>query len=404
MNRLLSIALSLPLTFLGRAAAAQTDSAEEAAAAVVMMDAPRLASWAHQNAPWALSDVLGRASWRWVAMFLTIGVFLLIRRPVLSFVLGGARKLSAATDTDLDDKIIGALDAPLRRFISILGVYIGLLWPQFSGRPQTMLDSGFRVVIIVLVGWAGLRSISIAIEVLTAISGRTENRLDDHLVPLVGRILRVTVVCLVALVAFQEVGINVAGLIAGLGVGGLALALAAKDTVANWFGALMIYTDRPFEIGDSIKVSGITGAVEDVGLRSTRIRTGDKTLVTIPNSTLASGAVENLSWRTKRKGTTTIALAVATPPDKIRAAVEAIGGVLRDTEGVEQDTFAVKLAELTATELSVLVQYFTESAGWDDFIGIREEVNLRILERLAELGVPLAVPTTALKVEREGAL
>jgi MscS family membrane protein len=215
----------------------------------------------------------------------------------------------------------------------------------------------------------------------------------------VGRILRIAIVCLIAMITFQELGINVAGLIAGLGVGGLALALAAKDTVANWFGALMVYTDRPFEMGDTITVAGITGTVEDLGLRSTRIRTSDKTLVTLPNSTLTGAHIENLSWRTKRKGTNNVALAVGTRPDEVRAVIGAIQAILERTEGVEQGTHDVKLAEVTSTELTLMVQYFTESAAWDEFLRVREAVHLSVLEELEALGVALAVPTTALKVD-----
>ena len=361
--------------------------------------APHAAAWLAEHAPWALDEVFGRASWRWIAMVLTIGLFLLLRRPAISLAVRGAKAITGATENQLDDQVLEALEAPVRRFVSVLGIYLGFLWPQLSGGPQEVLDTGFRVAVIILVGWAALRSISIVISVLTALSEKTENRLDDHLVPLVGRILRITTICLVGLIAFQELGINVAGLIAGLGVGGLALALAAKDTVANWFGALMVYTDRPFEMGDTISVGGVTGTVEDVGLRSTRIRTSDKTLVTVPNSTLTGAHIENLSWRTKRKGTTNVALAIGTRPEQIRRAVAAIRGALERTDGVEQDTHDVKLAEVTGTQLTVLVQYFTDSAAWDEFLRVREAVNLSILEELDSLGVPLAVPTTALKVE-----
>ena len=364
-----------------------------------LIGSPRLSAWLAENAPWTLDVVLGRAVWRLLAMVLTIGAVLLLRRPAISLAVRGAKTITGATETELDDQVIEALEAPVRRFVLAVGLYLGVLWVELSGGPQGVIDTAFRISVIIIVGWAGLRSISIVIRVLTALSERTENRLDDHLVPLVGRILRIAIVCLIAMITFQELGINVAGLIAGLGVGGLALALAAKDTVANWFGALMVYTDRPFEMGDTITVAGITGTVEDLGLRSTRIRTSDKTLVTLPNSTLTGAHIENLSWRTKRKGTNNVALAVGTRPDKVRAVIGAIQAILERTEGVEQGTHDVKLAEVTSTELTLMVQYFTESAAWDEFLRVREAVHLSVLEELEALGVALAVPTTALKVD-----
>jgi MscS family membrane protein len=276
----------------------------------------------------------------------------------------------------------------------VSGIYFGLLWPQFPARPQAFIDSGFTVAVILIVGWAALRSIDIALSFLTGVAAKTDNRLDDHLVPLVGRILRVAVIALVALVALQELGINVAGLIAGLGVGGLALALAAKDTVANWFGALMIYTDRPFEIGDTIKTSGVVGAVEDVGLRSTRIRTVEKTLVTMPNSTLANGQIENLSWRTNRKAVANYALSLDTSAGIVRASTSAIQEILATTDGIKALSWDVNLTDVTATEMTLLVQYLTQTTAWSEFLAIREDVHLKVLEALSEAGARLAVPTT----------
>ncbi len=352
------------------------------------------ADWIAENVPVLLTEVMGRETWRWLAALVTIGLVLTVRRPVMSMVVGAIRNLTGKTATELDNQVIEALDRPMRRLVLVSGIYFGLLWPQFPERTQSFIDGGFRVALILVVGWAGLRSIDIALSFLMGIAKKTDNKLDDHLVPLVGRILRVTVVALVALVALQEMGINVAGLIAGLGVGGLALALAAKDTVANWFGALMIYTDRPFEIGDTITAAGVTGTVEDVGLRSTRIRTAQKTLVTVPNNTLASGQIDNLSWRTNRKAIGNYSLALNTSADAIRAAKTQIKEVLGATEGVLDESWDVNLTDVTATEMTLLVQYLTEGTGWADFLAVREEVHLKVLDVLASADVRLAVPRT----------
>ncbi len=352
------------------------------------------ADWIAENVPVLLTEVMGRETWRWLAALVTIGLVLTVRHPVMSMVVGAIRNLTGKTATELDNQVIEALDRPMRRLVLVSGIYFGLLWPQFPERTQSFIDGGFRVALILVVGWAGLRSIDIALSFLMGIAKKTDNKLDDHLVPLVGRILRVTVVALVALVALQEMGINVAGLIAGLGVGGLALALAAKDTVANWFGALMIYTDRPFEIGDTITAAGVTGTVEDVGLRSTRIRTAQKTLVTVPNNTLASGQIDNLSWRTNRKAIGNYSLALNTSADAIRAAKTQIKEVLGATEGVLDESWDVNLTDVTATEMTLLVQYLTEGTGWADFLAVREEVHLKVLDVLASADVRLAVPRT----------
>lgn len=352
------------------------------------------ADWVADNIPVLLTDFFGREVWRWLAALITIGLVLTLRRPVMSLVVGAIRKLSGKTETELDNQVIDALDKPLRRLVLAAGIYLGLLWPQFPVRPQSFIDGGFRIAVILIVGWAGMRSIDIALAFLTTVASKTDNRLDDHLVPLVGRILRVAVAALVALVTLQEMGINVAGLIAGLGVGGLAMALAAKDTVANWFGALMIYTDRPFEIGDTISASGVTGTVEDVGLRSTRIRTVEKTLVTMPNNTLANGQIDNMSRRTNRKAVGNYALSVTTSADSVRATTAAIQSILASTEGVKEESWDVNLTDVTATEMTLLVQYLTDTTAWGEFLGIREEVHLKVLEVLSEAGVRLAVPTT----------
>jgi MscS family membrane protein len=346
-------------------------------------------------APWALASVLGSEVWRWVMLAATLALVLGARRLVMNLLMKGLRRLTGRTDTRIDDQLIEALDPPLAWFVLAFGVYLALLWPNVSDGVQGLVNSGYRLAVIVIVGWALVRSVDILTDILSALAEKTGSELDNYLVPLVGRVLRAVLVGIVIVIALQELGINVTGLVAGLGVGGLAFALAAQDTVANWFGALMIYTDRPFETGDWIKTSSLEGVVEDIGLRSTRVRTFAKTVVSVPNRQLADDTIENFSRMPRRRVNFKLGVTYATTPAMMQEAIERIRDLLREHPDVDQTFWLVKFTEFGDSALTILVHFFTNTTDWERYLSIRQEINLAIMHRFAEIGVEAAFPSTS---------
>ncbi len=344
---------------------------------------------------------LGRELWRFVIAAITVVIAWALRRVLMNLVLRILRQATTRTKTKIDDKLVEALDPPLAWFILTFGLYLAALWLRLPVDIFFVVERLYRLAVIVIVGWALLRSTALLSEVLKTVTSRTKSDLDDHLVPLVTRIGRVVVFVLIAVFLAQEFGFNVGGLLAGLGVAGMAFALAAKDTLSNWFGALMIYTDRPFDIGDWVKTSSLEGVVEDIGLRSTRIRTFSKTVVSVPNSSLANDVIENFSRMPIRRIYFKFGVTYSTTPAQMRETLERIKDILREHPDVDQTFWLVKFTEFTDSALSIMLYFFTTTTDWQRYLAIREGINLQILERIAEIGVQAAFPSQSIYMEKD---
>ncbi len=354
--------------------------------------------------PWLVTNKLfGREAWCYVAALLTFALFYGLRKMLMGIFMRALRKLSSRTKTRFDDELVEALDPPVGWFVAAFGFYLGTLWLQLPFGVQGVIITLYRMAVIVIIGWALMRSASILTSVLANVAERTKSDLDNHLVPLIGRIIRVLLVILVAVFLAQELGFNVGGLLAGLGVAGMAFALAAKDTLANWFGALMIYTDRPFDVGDWIKTRELEGVVEEIGLRSTKVRTFSKTVVSIPNSQLAGDVIENFSRMPKRRIYFNFGVTYSTTPSMMRETLERIKDILRGHPDVDQSFWLVKFNDFGDSALGILIYFFTETTNWERYLAIREEINLKILERIEEIGVSAAFPSQSIYLEKPDA-
>ena len=220
------------------------------------------------------------------------------------------------------------------------------------------------------------------------------------LTPMVTTSLRGTIVVLVLVQIATILSDKPAtSIIAGLGVGGLAVGLAAQDTIKNFFGSMMIFGDRPFEMGDEIAVDALGGNVELVGFRSTRFRTGEGHLVTIPNGELANKTIVNISRRPSLLRKVNLALSYDLPPAKIEAALSIVREILTDHEGQKPDKPArVFVNDFTPTAVNLLIQYWYHPPDWWKFVAFNERVNLEILRRFAAAEITFAVPAQKLEV------
>ena len=202
------------------------------------------------------------------------------------------------------------------------------------------------------------------------------------------------------LMLVQNLGYSISGLLASLGIGGLAVALAAKDSLSNIFGSLMILLDRPFTLGDWVKVGDMEGTIEEVGFRSTRIRTFAKTQITIPNSTLMNMSIDNFSRMPKRRIKMTVGITYATTPAKMRQAVADIKLMLRNHPAIDQDFFLVNFTDFGPSSLDIMVYCFTSSTVWNEYLDAREDVCLKIMETLENLGLEIAFPSRSVYLQQ----
>ncbi len=260
------------------------------------------------------------------------------------------------------------------------------------------------MILATAVGYVAYSLVDVVDEWLQGISRRSASKLDDMLVPLVRTSLRATI-CIMVLVQVMTIVSDkpVTSVIAGLGVGGLAIGLAAQDTIKNVFGSMMIFSDRPFELGDEIIVDTFRGNVERVGLRSTRFRNGDGHVVTIPNGELANKTIVNVSRRPGLTRNLNLALSFDMPLDKVHRAVAVVQDILRERRELNtQSPPQVFINEMSATSLNLLVNYMVSPPDWWRFVAFNQWVNLEILRRFRAEDIALATSTQVVQLRQEG--
>ena len=358
------------------------------------------------RAAWSLSTVqewLAGEWWRLVALFGAI---------FLAFVAGKiTRAVLMRMGTRLRSKgktVRGAVFHALARSVVflavVIGIQVGLIWLPMHESVRSFTQTTIRVLFVIAVAWGCFNLVDVVEQFLMRLASRTTSRLDDMLVPLVRASLRVTVVVLtivqVATILSQK---PVTSILAGLGVGGLAIGLAAQDMIKNFFGSVMIFSDRPFEMGDRIQVGGFDGTVETVGFRSTRLRTLDGHLVTIPNGELANQSVRNISKRPHIKRSFELGVTYDTTPEMLDRAIEIVHEILRDHEGMDEHLPPrVYFTAFADSALVISVIYWYHPPDWWKFTEFNQRVNREILHRFNEAGIEFAFPTQTIHLSGDG--
>lgn len=347
----------------------------------------------------SLNGILNHSAGAWTVGQLALSfVYILaglITRAILNSFLGRKLKsLTARTKTEADDLAGAALINPLGLLLPVIGCYLALR-TLLVIRPEWLenTDRFFKVGIILVVIWTAFKMADALAVLLTELSSRTESKLDDQIVPLVRKAAKTFLGVLGFILIAQNLGYSVSGLLAGLGIGGLALAMAAKDTLANLFGSVMILIDRPFHVGDWITFSGGDGVVEEIGLRSTRIRTFSKTVVSIPNAALANATVENHSLMPKRRIKFTLGVTYDSTVEQVENLVGNIEKFLQGNPDIDQEFMLVKFTKFNDSSLDLFIYCFTASTDWTKHLAVRQDVNLRIMQIVQEMGMEIAFPT-----------
>ncbi|MEQ9366745.1 MAG: mechanosensitive ion channel family protein [Leptospirales bacterium] len=355
--------------------------------------------WFEKHIPdWMREEFLILNWWQWVGIFAAIllGLSLrLITRNLMNLV----KRLTKRSETDWDDRVIDAVQAPVG-FLAAVGFwFLALLILQFEGTVLSVFTIALQILLGVGAIWLVYGLAGILSDYLTDIAAKTESTLDDQLVPLLTRTLRIFIVIIGVLIVIQNMGVNVLSLLAGLGIGGLAFALAARDAVANFFGSLMILFDRPFQVGDWIRVGGSEGTVEEIGFRSTRIRTFYNSVISIPNSEVANEQIDNMGVRQFRRAVANLGVTYDTPPDTLEAFMEGIKNIIKANPSTRKDYFHVVFKEFGDSALVIMVYFFFKVPDWNNELVERQNIYLEILRLAKELKVEFAYPTQTLHVE-----
>ncbi len=277
--------------------------------------------------------------WRFLVLFVVILLSLVTGRIARMVLQRRGEKLQAAGRMTGFSLVLRALARPIVFLFFLIGLRIGFLFLVMSPQVQSAVDIVVRIMTAITIGYMAYATVDVADHYITERAKRTKNKIDDMLAPLIRKSLRVTVVIIVGIFIAESLSDKpIATLITGLGVGGLAVALAAQDTLKNVLGSIVIMADKPFKIGERIVIGEHDGPVEEIGFRSTKVRTLNGHLITIPNSTVANTPVENISERPFIKRMSNITITYDTPPDKVARAVDIIKDILDNHEGMNPET------------------------------------------------------------------
>lgn len=343
---------------------------------------------------------LGLKLWQWLGIVIMLALCFLVRY-VFTLVFG--RLFIRALDKIGHRNIGSRYILPVSRPVGMLMVFffIGALYPSLE-LPRLV---GFYVLLalkglIPLYGMIALYQLTNVVDVyLNRYVTSTDSTLDDQLVPIVRKVLRFTIVMVGGLVILDSLDVPILPLLTGLSIGGLAFALAAQDTIKNFFGSLMIFIDKPFQIGDWIVTGDIDGTVEEVGFRSTRIRTFRNSVVYVPNGQLADSTIDNNGLRRLRRFRTIIQIKYDTPPNLIEAFVAGLNRIVVEHPKTSNEKYEIHFNDLGAHSLDILFYIFFEAATWTDELKFRQEILLNILRLADHFGVEFAYPTQTLHLE-----
>jgi MscS family membrane protein len=330
--------------------------------------------------------------WQWLALptlGLTCGLLGLslgyLSRRVLS-------RLSKHTQTNWDDALVARARGPLSLLWGIAMGYLAMPYLVLPWSAEQALETSLKTLSIVAVFWAALRSIDLSADLMVQ-SAALRGRSARALLVVVTRIAKVVVLAMLVIAVLSGFGLPVASLLAGLGVGGIALALAAQKTVENVFGAISIGADAPFQVGDFVKVGDVLGTVETIGLRSTRLRTQDRTLITIPNGGLADTRIESFTARDRMRLATTLGLEYGTSQAQLRAILQEIEATLRAHPRIFTETVIVRFVRFGASSLDIEVMAWFLTQDFQRFQGFRQDVLLDIMQIVERSGASFAFPT-----------
>lgn len=352
-------------------------------------------SWVRRYLPETLLTVgpLDIMWWQWIALVLLIPlvgfVGLLLGRPTRALLL----RLVAQTETDFDDQLVAAARGPIILLWSVLASRVLLQWLALTPPAEAFVVELQMALAIVALFWVVLRMIGVLQEALPRQQWMAAHPGMRSLMPLAARMARLLVIALGALTVISAFGYPIATILAGLGIGGIALALGAQKSLEHFFGSVSIGVDQPFRVGDWVSVSGVQGEIEAIGLRSTRIRTMERTVVTIPNGSLAEAQSENFGARERIRLKATIGLEYGTPAAAIRRIRDEVEALLRAHPLTWPDRVQVRFSNFGSSSLDIELFCWLQTKAIDEFRAAREELFLGIMEVVERNGASFAFPT-----------
>jgi MscS family membrane protein len=352
----------------------------------------RCVNWLH-----GLFPAFDLMLFHWLVCGILFCAAIMLRRAITNFLFYYLRKLAAQTETTLDDKLFPALERPTATLVMVGGVYAALTVLALSPEADRWVVAGAKLAALSVLLWGMIRAGGAILDHLGEIAHEKDMTVATFM-PLIKKTLLVFGVIFGVLVIAQSQGLPVQSFLAGLGIGGLAFALAAQETLANFFGSLVVVMDQPFKVGDVVRIGANEGTVEDIGLRSTKIRTAARTVIVIPNKSVAGESITNFTRMPQRRVDQTLGLTYDTTAEQLAGVLGDLRAVLRDDGGVHPETMVVNFANYGASSLEIQIVWFAVNPDWVKHMEVRERINLQIMRVVAARGLSFAFPTQTLHV------
>ena len=347
------------------------------------------------------NELLGNTIENWgISILIILGAIIIVK---LLSLLGKKviKPFVTGTDNHLDDVIFYSLEAPVKFAIILLGIWIAIHRLVYPDSFVKVVDNAYSILIVLDITWFFGRLFSSLLQVYW---GKQSNGQANKMMPIIKRTILVIVWLIGIVMALSNVGVNISALLGTLGIGGIAFALAAQDTVKNVFGAFTILTDKPFSIGDTIRVDSYEGTVVDVGVRSTKIMNYDKRIITFPNYKITDTSIVNISSEPMRRVVLNLGLTYDTTSEKMKEALELLKSIPKRVENVSSnpsDIVAV-FTEYSDSALVIMYIYFIEKQG--DILGVTSNMNMEILAAFNKAGLNLAFPTRTVYIQKDESL
>lgn len=331
-----------------------------------------------------------------VDLLIAIGIILFFRifSSSFSYIIIRMFKIKEKKSKSIKES---AFYNPLKIFFVILGFYLAIV---FLKVPLNITDDIMFVVykafiIISTIAFAkGLAaSFTPKSSLYEKIKEMTSKDIEDSMFDFILKIIRVVIYIIAGFIVITALGINLNGLVAGLGIGGVILTLAAQDTAKNIFAGLIVFLDKPFIVGDWIQVDKFEGTVEDITFRSTRVRTFENSLVNIPNAIIANASIINWSKMEKRRYRTNLCIELDTPLEKLEKFKQRVEDMLQTRDAIYDDSIVVKFDNITDNGLNVLISSYTHSVDFNSYLAEKEDINYKIMKILQEENIGLAYDT-----------
>ncbi|WP_339230204.1 mechanosensitive ion channel family protein [Oceanobacillus sp. FSL K6-2867] len=309
-------------------------------------------------------------------------LFLLLRKLFTKYVFSILLKVTQKTRADFIRAIFLAFEKPAQWLFIIIGLFIAMIYFPFLSHTNDLFLKIIRSFIIMMITWGLYNLASSSSVFFTKVTQKYQFDVDNLIIPLLSKALRFIIVAISITAILQEFDYEISGFIAGLGLGGLAISLAAKDALANMFGGIVIIMEKPFRIGDWIMTPSVEGTIEEITFRSTKIRTFSDALVTVPNATLANESITNWSKMEKRQISFNVQFPPDTPSEELQDFIRQMDYLLKNHSGIDQETILVNFDKYQADGLDVFLYFFTKTTVWKEYLDIKEEINFHILDLL----------------------